>query len=246
MAGQVTYLFCHMTMGSASRSLMSTNFLFSSTSGCGVSTSQPTWENRKPRRASCGSASVSLYLWCTRWSRAHWYTWRCEQRQAWQLEKATECTGTVSDFLCQHADTRGAANRRVHLPGLRPWRVWRVEAAAATSPCTRDATTVCAPLPWSRSPMRTPQRKLKCEKKKGLLFYCSIKGADEPALDAGKKSTASHEGRNARLKPSSCPPTNPEPQRPLFLFPGRNEQHGLQTYKPTKKFCSRRTRADLR
>ena len=68
-----------MTMGSASRSLISTAFLFSSTSGCGVSTSQPTCENRNPRRASWGSAFVSLYLWCTLWSSAHWYTCRWEQ-----------------------------------------------------------------------------------------------------------------------------------------------------------------------
>ena len=48
---------------------MSTIFPFRSTSGCFVCMSQPTWAKKKPRCELCGSASVSLNLWCTRWSR---------------------------------------------------------------------------------------------------------------------------------------------------------------------------------
>lgn len=69
-----TYLFCHITIGSCSKSLISTAFRFSTTSGWGVSTSQPTCEKKKPLLALWGSASVSLYLWCTLWSNAQTYT----------------------------------------------------------------------------------------------------------------------------------------------------------------------------
>lgn len=71
------YLFCHMTSGSASKSLMSTAFRFATTSGWGVVKSQPTWAKKKPLFALWGSASVSLYLWCTLWSNAHAYTCFC-------------------------------------------------------------------------------------------------------------------------------------------------------------------------
>lgn len=65
-----------MMIGSASRSLMSTTLRLATTSGWGVNTSQPTCANQKPRLALCGSESVSLYLWCTRWSSAHMCTCR--------------------------------------------------------------------------------------------------------------------------------------------------------------------------
>lgn len=65
-----TNLFCHSKMGSLSRSDMSTALRLASTAGWGVSTSQPTCENQKPLRASCGSEFVSLNLWCTLWSKA--------------------------------------------------------------------------------------------------------------------------------------------------------------------------------
>lgn len=68
------HLFCHMTSRSASKSLMSTAFRFETTSGCGVIKSHPTCAKKKPLLTLWGSASVSLYLWCTLWSNAHLYT----------------------------------------------------------------------------------------------------------------------------------------------------------------------------
>lgn len=83
------YLFCHMTIGSASKSLMSTIFRFETTSGWGVVKSQPTWAKKKPLFALWGSASVSLYLWCTLWSSAHRYTCFCRRLEIFnsKLEK---------------------------------------------------------------------------------------------------------------------------------------------------------------
>lgn len=73
-----THFFWNMSSGSVSRSDMSIPFPFSLTSGCLRTSSQPTWEKKKPRLASWGSASVSLNLWCTLWSRAHSCTWFCK------------------------------------------------------------------------------------------------------------------------------------------------------------------------
>lgn len=63
------YLWLNCTTGSASTSLMSICFPLRTTSGCFCCISQPQWEKKNPFRALCGSASVSLYLWWTRWSR---------------------------------------------------------------------------------------------------------------------------------------------------------------------------------
>lgn len=54
--------FCHITIGSFSKSVISIIFRFATTSGCGVRNSQPICAKKKPRLASCGSASVSEYL----------------------------------------------------------------------------------------------------------------------------------------------------------------------------------------
>lgn len=65
------YFLWNLTTGSSSRSVKSSFLPFSMTSRCLRMKSQPMWEKKKPRRALCGSASVSEYLWCTRWSRLH-------------------------------------------------------------------------------------------------------------------------------------------------------------------------------
>lgn len=65
------YLLCQTTTGSASTSLISMEAPFLITSGCFRTKSQPIWEKKNPLRALCGSASVSVYLWCTRWSLTH-------------------------------------------------------------------------------------------------------------------------------------------------------------------------------
>ncbi len=66
-----TRLLWNITTSSAFRSLISSLRPFSMTSGCLRTSSQPMWEKKNPRTALWGSASVSEYLWWTRWSRAH-------------------------------------------------------------------------------------------------------------------------------------------------------------------------------
>lgn len=63
------HFFWNMIQRSASKSLMSICFPYSITFGCFRTQSQPTWLNQKPRFELWGSASVSLNLWCWRWSR---------------------------------------------------------------------------------------------------------------------------------------------------------------------------------
>lgn len=63
-----TYFFWNMAYGSISMSVMSIFFPFSMTSGCLRTISHPMCEKKNPRDALCGSATVSLYLWCCRWS----------------------------------------------------------------------------------------------------------------------------------------------------------------------------------
>lgn len=84
-ANSNTYFFWNATSGSASRSDMSTPFPFALTSGCLRTSSQPTWEKKKPRFALWGSASVSLNLWCTLWSRAHSYMWFWKKKSCFRL-----------------------------------------------------------------------------------------------------------------------------------------------------------------
>lgn len=66
-----TYFLWNRTTGSASRSVTSSFLPFSITSRCLRTNSHPIWEKKKPRRALWGSASVSEYLWWTRWSLDH-------------------------------------------------------------------------------------------------------------------------------------------------------------------------------
>lgn len=75
-----TYFFCHLRIGSAYRSLRSIPLPLVLTSGCFLQRSQPTWEKKNPRLALCGSASVSLYLWCTLWSLAQSTTASFQQK----------------------------------------------------------------------------------------------------------------------------------------------------------------------
>lgn len=70
-----THFFWNMRSLSCLRSVRSMPFPFSMTSGCFLHISHPMWEKKKPLLALWGSALVSLYLWCTLWSRAHSYTW---------------------------------------------------------------------------------------------------------------------------------------------------------------------------
>lgn len=65
-----TYSFWKRKTGSAFKSAMSSPLPLAITSGCFLHKSQPTCEKKKPLVALCGSASVSEYLWWTRWSRA--------------------------------------------------------------------------------------------------------------------------------------------------------------------------------
>lgn len=44
------------------------------TSGCFLQHNHPMWLKKNPRFELCGSASVSVYLWWTRWSRTHLIT----------------------------------------------------------------------------------------------------------------------------------------------------------------------------
>ena len=66
-----TYFLWNRTTGLASRSVTSSFLPFSITSRCLRTNSHPIWEKKKPRRALWGSASVSEYLWWTRWSLDH-------------------------------------------------------------------------------------------------------------------------------------------------------------------------------
>lgn len=61
----------NITTSSAFRSDRSSFPPFSITSGCLRTSSQPTWAKKNPCLALWGSASVSEYLWWTRWSLAH-------------------------------------------------------------------------------------------------------------------------------------------------------------------------------
>lgn len=65
------YLRWNMTIPSSYKSLRSICFPFEMTSGCFLTNSHPTCEKKKPFLALWGSASVSEYLWWTRWSLAH-------------------------------------------------------------------------------------------------------------------------------------------------------------------------------
>lgn len=137
------HLFCHMTIGSDSRSLISTAFLFAITSGCGVVKSQPMWAKKKPLFTLWGSASVSLYLWCTLWSNAHAYTCFCERnvlickiRCLWCLQR---CQWISMELL----------SKAYILENYKLVRLWWTErlklAGVAISLCKLCGTIICAP-----------------------------------------------------------------------------------------------------
>lgn len=67
----IFYLFCHMTTQSFVMSLMSTVAPLILTSRCFLTMSHPMCEKKNPLLALCGSALVSVNLWCTLWSLTH-------------------------------------------------------------------------------------------------------------------------------------------------------------------------------
>lgn len=104
--------FCHITIGSSSKSLMSTIFRLATTSGCGVRNSQPMWAKKNPRRASCGSASVSEYLWWTRWSCAQVYASRCKKKQKCVKKKKCSCISSQTKLTCPEIVKRNVKSKR--------------------------------------------------------------------------------------------------------------------------------------
>lgn len=71
LRGKMSYLSKNFITGSAAMSLISILLPYSFTAGSRLTISQPIWEKKNPRVASCGSAHVSVYLWCVLWSRIH-------------------------------------------------------------------------------------------------------------------------------------------------------------------------------
>lgn len=67
----VAHLFWNATKGSCMRSLQTIVAPLAVTLGCLRTTSQPMCEKKNPRRELYGSASVSVNLWCNRWSLTH-------------------------------------------------------------------------------------------------------------------------------------------------------------------------------
>lgn len=106
-----TYSFWNMMYLSASRSDMSILFPYSFTFGCLRDINHPTWLKKNPRFALCGSASVSEYLWCCRWSRTHTYKqffeFKEENRNKRWENTATQATrvdqNTWPARVCNHS-----------------------------------------------------------------------------------------------------------------------------------------------
>ena len=71
VAHNQAYLRWNMTTLSSYKSLRFSCFPLVITSGCFFIINHPTCEKKNPLFALCGSASVSEYLWCMRWSLAH-------------------------------------------------------------------------------------------------------------------------------------------------------------------------------
>lgn len=67
-SGWFLYLSKNCTTGSSNISVMSIPRPRWRTSSFFFIINQPTWLNQNPRWLLCGSASVSVYLWWTRWS----------------------------------------------------------------------------------------------------------------------------------------------------------------------------------
>lgn len=64
-----THFFWNITIGSLRKSLMSMVAPFAFTSGCFRTNNHPMCAKKNPRFELCGSASVSVNLWWTLWSR---------------------------------------------------------------------------------------------------------------------------------------------------------------------------------
>jgi hypothetical protein len=101
-----------MTSGSFSRSLMSMFLPLLMTSGCFLLISQPMWEKKNPRLELWGSASVSLYLWCCRWSRTHMYKQFCNA--IFQTIDALGCRQTIKKHHVVESNTNCFDKTRIH------------------------------------------------------------------------------------------------------------------------------------
>lgn len=75
------------TTGSLSTSDMSIFLPFARQLGCFFFISQPMCEKNRPRFALCGSAGVSLYLWCTLWSLTQACSLFFYWRRKWEKSK---------------------------------------------------------------------------------------------------------------------------------------------------------------
>lgn len=110
--GSGAYSFWIMTSGSFSRSLMSMFLPLLMTSGCFLLISQPMWEKKNPRLELWGSASVSLYLWCCRWSRTHMYKQFCNA--IFQTIDALGCRQTIKKHHVVESNTNCFDKTRIH------------------------------------------------------------------------------------------------------------------------------------
>lgn len=70
MPSNVKYLCWNITKLSVKTSFKSIRLTNFTNSGCLLVKIQPMWAKKNPRRMLCGSAFVSLYLWCKRWTSA--------------------------------------------------------------------------------------------------------------------------------------------------------------------------------
>lgn len=124
---RLTYSFWNMTNQSASISLMSIVFPLTMTAGCFLLINHPTWEKKNPLLALCGSASVSLYLWCCLWSLTQMYRqfykeiiklYKNKYRFWWMRWKSTN-TSSRQDLLLANN------NVKIHFICIRYYNTFR-------------------------------------------------------------------------------------------------------------------------
>lgn len=137
--------FCHITIGSACKSLMSMLFRLATTSGCGVRKSHATCAKKNPRRASCGSAFVSEYLWWMRWSWAHVYAsrWKSKNGNLVEVNRfaylACRLSLTCPDIV--NKNVRIKRNCHVALYALCDQSRWAPAVIPKPEPMIRTKTT---------------------------------------------------------------------------------------------------------
>jgi hypothetical protein len=147
------YFWWKATTGSSMMSRMSIIFPHRNTSGCFVCMSQPTWAKKKPRLELWGSASVSLNLWCTRWSRTQSKIVFCWKTSYWIIIR----------------DIRTWLLLKLKLSHNTPWR--RLEESSEWSASHSDRTLAPgkrSPVPivqeagWAPEPVWTQRIEEKC------------------------------------------------------------------------------------